>query len=81
MVKKRCHYCKTKPMSTTKTINQHGHNKGHFLYNGIDRVDNKLGYILGNCVPCCKQCNYAKYTQTYEVFIDYIKRLVKANSN
>lgn len=28
--------------------------------NGIDRIDNTCGYILGNCVPCCKHCNFAK---------------------
>lgn len=27
---------------------------------GIDRVDNRLGYFLSNCVPCCKYCNRLK---------------------
>jgi len=27
---------------------------------GIDRLDNKLGYISGNCVPCCTLCNSKK---------------------
>ncbi len=27
---------------------------------GIDRQDNKLGYVLGNVVPCCESCNEKK---------------------
>lgn len=29
-------------------------------HRGIDRVDNALGYVEGNCVPCCWVCNRAK---------------------
>lgn len=28
--------------------------------NGIDRIDNKLGYIMSNVKPCCGGCNYIK---------------------
>lgn len=28
--------------------------------NGIDRVNNAIGYNLSNCVPACKHCNYVK---------------------
>lgn len=30
------------------------------LYQGIDRVNSKIGYTLGNVVPCCKKCNTVK---------------------
>lgn len=26
----------------------------------IDRIDNRLGYIHDNCVPCCRSCNNKK---------------------
>jgi len=29
--------------------------------NGIDRVDNSVGYILQNCVTACKHCNRMKH--------------------
>ena len=28
--------------------------------NGIDRVDNNIGYIISNVKPCCGSCNYIK---------------------
>ena len=28
--------------------------------NGIDRIDNNLGYTENNCVSCCEQCNKMK---------------------
>jgi hypothetical protein len=28
--------------------------------NGVDRVDNKKGYTLNNCLPCCYDCNKIK---------------------
>lgn len=27
---------------------------------GVDRIDNKIGHIKSNCVPCCKECNIAR---------------------
>lgn len=45
--------------------------------NGIDRVDNNKGYISGNCVPCCKTCNFMKGKLSYDKFIEKIKQIVK----
>ena len=33
---------------------------GKIMFNGIDRVDNSIGYVPGNVVACCKQCNTFK---------------------
>jgi len=38
-------------------------------FNGIDRIDNNLGYIEGNCVSCCHTCNTMKYTINKDEFI------------
>lgn len=27
---------------------------------GLDRINRQLGYIAGNCVPCCTRCNEIK---------------------
>jgi hypothetical protein len=38
-------------------------------FNGIDRKDQTKGYIIENCVSCCKMCNYMKGSTNEEVFI------------
>lgn len=38
---------------------------------GIDRVDSALGYIEGNCVPCCSVCNRMKLD--WDVTLFYCK--------
>ena len=43
--------------------------------NGVDSLDSSLGYIEGNCVSCCKTCNYAKNTMSIEQFKEWIERV------
>lgn len=40
--------------------------------NGIDRVDNSLGYVDGNCVSSCIYCNMCKNTRPVDVFRKHI---------
>lgn len=42
---------------------------------GADRKDNDIGYILENCVPCCKPCNYAKRAMSEQDFLNWIARI------
>ena len=46
-------------------------------FNGVDRVNNKKGYIKGNCAPCCKVCNIMKHAQIKEEFIIKCKEIVE----
>lgn len=45
--------------------------------NGIDRVNNDLGYINNNVVSCCKTCNLAKSSLTLIEFKNWINNLIK----
>lgn len=45
LIAQTCHYCGGE-------LNNHG--------TGLDRVDNNKGYVHGNVVPCCKDCNTVK---------------------
>lgn len=38
--------------------------------NGLDRVDNKKGYVLDNVRTCCGNCNYLKRDYSYDVVIE-----------
>lgn len=40
--------------------------------NGIDRYDNKKGYIIDNCRSCCGDCNYMKKEYEYGLFMNKI---------
>ncbi len=41
--------------------------------NGIDRINNDIGYELSNCVPCCELCNRMKSFYHPSFFIDKAK--------
>ena len=43
------------------------------LPNGVDRMDNALGYLIGNVVSCCGDCNSMKNDKTVQSFIEKCK--------
>jgi hypothetical protein len=52
---------------------------------GFDRLDNSIGHIKSNCVPCCKECNIARmdnFTHK-EMFLlgDAIKKIKDIRNN
>jgi hypothetical protein len=61
-----CHYCGVKPSNRYKHTCR---TKGIYLYNGIDRLNNLIGYEPENCTSCCTRCNHAKHTMSREEFI------------
>lgn len=70
-----CYYCGSAP-------SQKMHNRcssfawGDYIYNGIDRKDNAIGYFLSNCVPCCNICNWIKGAKNSDEFKDYIRNVI-----
>lgn len=44
--------------------------------NGIDRINNNIGYLPSNVVSCCSDCNRAKASMTTEEFIELARRIV-----
>ncbi len=70
-----CFYTGSKPSTVSKA------DSGEiYLYNGIDRLDSKLGYTWENCVPCCGEVNLLKRGLPYDRFVglctavsDYLK--------
>lgn len=67
-----CHYCGAS--SSCESLSKPTAN-GAYARNGIDRVDSLKGYVLENCVPCCKTCNLMKRDMSYSEFIDHVKRI------
>jgi len=71
LVVTECYYCGDEPshISNFKKLN------GQFVYHGIDRVDNNIGYTLENSVSSCWPCNRAKSTMTTSEFLIMIKKI------
>jgi hypothetical protein len=74
LILKPCHYCGVSDSLTNVAKNINGNRL--VKHNGIDRINNEIGYELNNCVPCCTFCNYAKRTSSYEDFVFWINNLV-----
>lgn len=73
LLKSNCFYCDIEPkqelLIPAKGYGMHGSNdKIKFLYNGIDRKNNLVGYTTENCVACCKNCNRAKGAMSFDDF-------------
>jgi hypothetical protein len=73
IILKPCHYCGLE--NSLQDNNRLKHVKEEFLHNGVDRVDNKIGYVSDNCVPCCKICNNSKSTLPLNEWLEWIKRV------
>lgn len=71
LTKSGCFYCGVPPAQVSKT----GSGNGDYIYNGIDRVDNTLGYEPDNVAPCCKICNRAKDVMSLEDFLSWVGRI------
>lgn len=64
-----CVYCGDPPKQVSRGRN------GKFVYNGIDRVNNDIGYEVGNVVACCGVCNTAKMRMSVDEFYCWIAKI------
>lgn len=71
-----CHYCGAPP-SRTRTYPRCIE---AYTFNGIDRLDPKLGYVPGNVAACCPECNYAKGQLPEAAFLAGVGRLLPTPS-
>ena len=71
LTKQNCYYCGVEPNQTTR---RKGLN-GSYTYNGVDRVDNDIGYTPTNTVSCCLVCNFMKAKLGESEFLEHVKRI------
>ncbi len=76
LFKQNCHYCNAVP----RLRKRHSSQSSGYLANGIDRMDNNIGYEIDNVITCCSECNYKKGAQSFTDFTNWINRLVQ-NAN
>jgi len=78
MLGQDCRYCGSPPASLVKARGKH---QEDFWYNGVDRVDNSLGYTSGNCVACCATCNLMKRGMSVTDFVSHAKKITEHNQD
>lgn len=74
LTKQSCHYCGKKP-SQIHSAGKKKRFNGYWIHNGIDRIDDSMGYIFGNVVSACKRCNYSKQGMTKNEFLEMIREI------
>lgn len=84
MILQNCHYCGIESSNVCKdpeyyrSYNKKDENSlfnTEIKHNGLDRVDNDLGYSVDNVVTCCKYCNQAKMAMTVNEFLSWSKKV------
>lgn len=68
-----CAYCGSNP----STIHRQNRSNGDYVHNGIDRVNNSIGYVSSNSVTCCRMCNVAKNTHSLAEFKLWASKLAQ----
>ncbi len=71
ITKSDCHYCGAPPQQVRKQRSD----RSKYTYNGIDRMDPSIGYVIGNVVPCCWLCNRCKASHVEKDFLDWVSRV------
>lgn len=69
-----CYYCNSSPSlicSPARGTYLDTVKYSEYTYNGIDRVDNRQGYNIDNCVPCCYTCNRNKMDSNIDDFLNW----------
>lgn len=72
MTQMDCHYCGMGPSNFYQKTRI---TSGGYKYNGLDRVDSKIGYLPSNVVPCCKRCNHAKNDMSETEFKEWLEKI------
>ena len=72
-----CAYCGSPPAQVNKLSKP---SNGDYVYNGLDRVDNTVGYEKENVVSCCGCCNRAKKNMLEKDFTAWLDRVVEFRS-
>lgn len=72
LITQNCNYCGSKPSLKTYLPRHQD-----FRYNGVDRIDNAIGYTKENCVACCDICNSSKSTLSMNEWLNWLKQISK----
>jgi hypothetical protein len=75
LCQQNCYYCGSIPNNLITYRGLNSFTFRYFMYSGLDRINNDIGYTRQNVVPCCIICNRAKNSMPFKDFIDWLNRL------
>ena len=75
LCQQNCYYCNSIPSNLITYRGKNSFTFRYFMYSGLDRLNNDIGYTRQNVVPCCIICNRAKNSMPFKDFIDWLNRL------
>lgn len=71
-----CFYCGRPPLNKTKRHNRPTI-RGYYRWNGLDRIDNGIGYRWANVVPCCAICNRMRMGMSQDEFLAQVHTIAR----
>lgn len=80
LTSQNCFYCNEPPnkiIRPRKGASKENLEFGKYSYNGIDRVNNSIGYESENVVTCCTDCNIMKKSLGYQKFIELVTKIYR----
>lgn len=76
LTKQNCYYCDAPP-SNIRIYKVRKVERGRYIFSGIDRIKDDLGYFDENCISSCKTCNFMKKSFLFSDFINNIIKIVR----
>lgn len=76
LTKGSCYYCGAEPSKIRKITTN-----GEYIFNGVDRINSKDSYRIGNVVSCCSTCNKIKMDLDVDFFLSHIRQIIKNIDN
>jgi len=74
--KKNCFFCNAEPSNEISKSIDVAKSKRHIKFQGIDRIDSKLGYSKNNVLPCCWVCNRIKNNTSAMEFLCHVQKML-----
>lgn len=65
-----CAYCGRPPSNLMRAVVDHAFD---FMYNGVDRIDSSLPYVIENVQAACWPCNRMKGNMSHDEFLTHVE--------
>ena len=81
IIQQNCYYCGSPPKLGQRVGKYKSMVGVPVVYNGVDRINSDIGYIIDNCVPCCDICNKMKMQYSVEQFMNKVLEIYEHQRN